>query len=1483
MLLFGSFFMRSHFVNAQNLPPAVAITFPVSYQTYIEGPMTITATASDPDGTIARVVFYFDNDSIGQDLTAPYSFAYYMHPKPEEGAKWYVKARAYDNEGIYTEENIPFFITANTCSFTIPETSRQIICAGDSVHIGTEASTGAIAVQWYRQTGEESWAAIEGDTIHSYYARQTGNYRAVWTYTNTATCTTAVDSVSTLTIDVPMVYTYGGQPALATVLASGGAENYTYNWTGHDSCLNAACDSVLISDFLNPIVVTVTDQMSCVVSDTVEIDLTQLIQDDTPFTSLLFSVDSNYVSKIGQVEEYFQNFMEANPLDAEDVGLNKNFPGPVITIPIVFAVINNPTNIHAGPDSLPHLSQGTINGGIKTNFKNKIKGQIDELNARFTLSPVQINGVNHTIQFCLASKDDFGNPLDSIGVLYYDSASLSYFNSAINTIDDSTTSYTNEKRPFIPQKCLPDFDSLNPLERKFNYCGWYDRMRLLNRFSYRKYLRVVVCDIQKFLSYGNFTGPSGFATTPSVQTFVTPSDSIRQLYDGIILNSSDFSGGAGGRVLVHEVGHWLDLQHTYQNFCEAYTAEINNQHFSPITGGPLWDFIKDTPVQKKNLGAETSLTPTEWKYRCSPTPTFDSTSYYAATPLLHDNHMDTRTNDKRTNFTQEQRERMFYALSYFRNQLYTVENLFNAGVACAAPVAAFNFNKNSVCSKNSGADSVVVTPLNQSGATYAWSVSPPSTNISIQTGTDASPKTIRFNTPKTIGDKQITVTCSVTVGGTTRTISQPMYVYSDCDRCLDPSKKNLFFGNFAGLQFENENLQPGPALGAYASSPSNQRIQSQGGGASISDDLGNLLFYASGSHLWNKNHKRIDVSLYADSNSFQFGIAAKAPDYSTSNQVYYLFTVPAYQGANFANGLRWHKINVSEVEGVNKSAPETGTSAFNIPIPPPPGGPTGNNGAALVSEKITLVPKTGTKDYFLIVQGPATDSLLFGRKFYTYLVGTDTISFVDTSNAIWPAQKGILKISPIGNVLLSTTSKSLDMQTGFAKGPFPRVFRFNTTSGNILPYRELVTSNTDTAVTSISAFGGAFSPNGNYLYINMNRANRRQINPFPQIYFYSGIYKFSLVAAPLADTNKVQGTLVSRLPPGTFQSVALSLAANNTILFSNPTQQNLFAECCPNLSFGNTNLGIIHFPDNYTTPGYTSNGPALTTNPVQNIRSRVGLPNFSDALPKAGQKQTDAIDLGTNPTTCCGYPVYTQGVECTDNDNGTGGNDFYYTFRVDSICGPDYPGVVIKTCGTEFPVNTKIWAKQPNGEWSVNPLDTSYYMVSNCSGGNGQEFEFLALIEDNFISTLFKRPFEFLVEVEAQSPSASGDFKTEIQIQEDYEYFDGFDIVACELPVSCCRKAVDEGLEKSKTATKIITKKPTFQLVPNPAKENLTIKSIGFGLDATMTLTDVFGRNILEQLINENTELDVRSLAKGIYRVRIRDSVSVIFKTLVIE
>jgi hypothetical protein len=97
--------------SATNKPPTVSLTAPANGASYTT-PVTITlsATASDPEGKMSKVEFYSGSTLLGTDTSSPYSFSW----SPAAGT-YSIKAVAYDTSGLTaTSASVSVTVTTPT-------------------------------------------------------------------------------------------------------------------------------------------------------------------------------------------------------------------------------------------------------------------------------------------------------------------------------------------------------------------------------------------------------------------------------------------------------------------------------------------------------------------------------------------------------------------------------------------------------------------------------------------------------------------------------------------------------------------------------------------------------------------------------------------------------------------------------------------------------------------------------------------------------------------------------------------------------------------------------------------------------------------------------------------------------------------------------------------------------------------------------------------------------------------------------------------------------------------------------------------------------------------------------------------------------------------------------------------------------------------------------------------------------------------------
>lgn len=125
-----------------NISPKVSLTSPAANASFTQGAtISLTATATDDDGTITRVEFFNGSTKIGEDLTSPYAFTWNNAPVGTLS----LTARATDNRGAVTTSSavsITVVASANsapTVGITSPAANSTSV-AGTAVNITASAS-----------------------------------------------------------------------------------------------------------------------------------------------------------------------------------------------------------------------------------------------------------------------------------------------------------------------------------------------------------------------------------------------------------------------------------------------------------------------------------------------------------------------------------------------------------------------------------------------------------------------------------------------------------------------------------------------------------------------------------------------------------------------------------------------------------------------------------------------------------------------------------------------------------------------------------------------------------------------------------------------------------------------------------------------------------------------------------------------------------------------------------------------------------------------------------------------------------------------------------------------------------------------------------------------------------------------------------------------------------------------------------------------
>jgi gliding motility-associated-like protein len=206
----------ANYLLSPNTLPSISLTAPANNASYALGAaVTITATASDANGSVSRVEFYNGNTKIGEDLTSPYSFAW----TPGSAGTYSISARATDNEnGQATTSAVSINVTnTNTppvISLTSPANGSSYP-TGSTIAIAASASDagGAISkVEFFNGTtklGEDltspysySWINVANGT-YTISAKATDNQNAVTSSASVSVTVTAGNTPPVITITAP--------------------------------------------------------------------------------------------------------------------------------------------------------------------------------------------------------------------------------------------------------------------------------------------------------------------------------------------------------------------------------------------------------------------------------------------------------------------------------------------------------------------------------------------------------------------------------------------------------------------------------------------------------------------------------------------------------------------------------------------------------------------------------------------------------------------------------------------------------------------------------------------------------------------------------------------------------------------------------------------------------------------------------------------------------------------------------------------------------------------------------------------------------------------------------------------------------------------------------------------------------------------------------------------------------------------------------
>ncbi|HYG16206.1 MAG TPA: M43 family zinc metalloprotease, partial [Bacteroidia bacterium] len=684
---------------------------------------------------------------------------------------------------------------------------------------------------------------------------------------------------------------------------------------------------------------------------------------------------ANYVNWYRQNYNLTQTYQQTGSGTAALTTCNR----AIFIVPVVFHVMYDP--------SVP-----------ATNVSDSIiEAQLDMMNKAFAnqLGSTHPNAVNTEIQFCLAQKRPNGTSF-----------------SGINRV-----SYTgSHNKPSGAQKA------------GVAAAIYYDRERYVNIW--------IVKDIKDANGIStNIAGYSNVSYQAGIDGIVIRYDFMGD-YAGC---NSCFNSASGGRVLAHEMGHFLGLFHTFQgNNC-------SNSGIDSTDCDRKGDLCCDTRPCFEQFDCPTGTTQ----------PDCPNLPFYAGQDDNRNNIMSYADQPCQNNFTLNQTQIMQAVLMGKRQGLIETKNLNHLALSCCHRSAWFNASNTFMCNPST----VKFSAVKQTGVTYRWLIALGG-NIVMDTTLSVDSFNF-FVSTQGIYDVLLEVSDSTGVISLPR---QGFLEYADCGNNLASTQGNWYFGRYAGLRFTT--VGPVKDLSAAIASP--PTIYCGEGSVSHSDNNGQLIFYGGGDSLETNPYFRIykdsigfnhievnkDNLLTGHTSSAQGGIVI--PFDGNTNKFYLIVTGGAYQQSlneTVTTGARYSIIDRTKPNIVD-------TPNVNIPILPPAGADDNTDGAVYCGEFITAIPRCGG-GHWLILKYIGTGS--YSNKILVYLVTDSTITFHSSAAASINDQYfGQLKASPDGNFVAAP---------GY-------IFRFNPNTGILILFREYQTD-----PYNQQYYGCSFSPNSKVLYV----------------------------------------------------------------------------------------------------------------------------------------------------------------------------------------------------------------------------------------------------------------------------------------------------------------------------------------------------------------------------------------------------------------
>ena len=143
--------------SSSNQPPSVALTSPANGATFTAGAnITLSANASDSDGTVSKVEFFNGSASLGAKTTTPYSVTWSNVP----AGSYTLKAVATDNGGLSTTSStVSITVNPNSGGDTTPPSVPQGL-------VSPSQTASTVSLSWSASTDNSGGSGVAGYDVY---------------------------------------------------------------------------------------------------------------------------------------------------------------------------------------------------------------------------------------------------------------------------------------------------------------------------------------------------------------------------------------------------------------------------------------------------------------------------------------------------------------------------------------------------------------------------------------------------------------------------------------------------------------------------------------------------------------------------------------------------------------------------------------------------------------------------------------------------------------------------------------------------------------------------------------------------------------------------------------------------------------------------------------------------------------------------------------------------------------------------------------------------------------------------------------------------------------------------------------------------------------------------------------------------------------------------------------------------------------------